>query len=91
MTASKNSRGRLLVVNWQDLENPLAGGAEVHLQENLKRLAALGFEVTLLCSNFPGGVPEIEWEGVRIIRRGGRFDFNWRVPFWIRSYSDRGP
>jgi glycosyltransferase involved in cell wall biosynthesis len=56
----------------------------VHLQENLKRLARQGFDITLLCSNFPGGQPEIQWEGIRIIRRGGRFDFNWRAPFLIR-------
>ena len=85
MSGMPTSRGRLLVVNWQDLENPLAGGAEVHLQENLKRLAAVGFDVTLLCSSFKGAAPEAQWEGVRILRRGGRFDFNWRVPLWIRG------
>ncbi len=84
-------RGRLLVINWQDLENPLAGGAEVHLQENLKRLVATGFDVTLLCSNFDGGEPETRWEGVRIIRRGGRFDFNWRVPTLVRGLLKQEP
>lgn len=79
------SRGRLLVVNWQDLANPQSGGAEVHLQENLKRLVELGFEITMVCSNFKGGEPEVEWEGIRIIRRGGRFEFNWRAPFLIRQ------
>lgn len=83
-SSGSSSRGRILVVNWQDLANPLAGGAEVHLQENLKRLAASGFDITLLCSNFAGGQSELVWEGVRILRRGGRFDFNWQVPFLIR-------
>ena len=31
---------RLLVVNWQDRENPQAGGAEIHLHEIFGRLAA---------------------------------------------------
>jgi glycosyltransferase involved in cell wall biosynthesis len=62
----------------------MAGGAEVHLEENLKRLARAGFDITLLCSNFPGGAPRVEWEGIRILRHGGRFDFNWRVPFLVR-------
>lgn len=81
---SSSSRGRILVINWQDLANPLSGGAEVHLQENLKRLSASGFDVTLLCSNFAGGKSSLMWEGVRILRRGGRFDFNWQVPFLVR-------
>ncbi len=84
MSHSSSSRGRILVVNWQDLANPLSGGAEVHLQENLKRLSASGFDVTLLCSNFAGGQSKFMWEGVRILRRGGRFDFNWQVPFLVR-------
>ena len=31
---------RFVAVNWRDLRNPDAGGAEVHLHEILKRLAA---------------------------------------------------
>ena len=27
---------RILAINWRDLKNPLAGGAEVHLEENLR-------------------------------------------------------
>jgi hypothetical protein len=44
---------RLLVVNWQDRENPLAGGAEIHLHEIFGRLAAQGNQVTLLCGGWP--------------------------------------
>lgn len=84
MSHGSSSRGRILVINWQDLANPLSGGAEVHLQENLKRLSASGFDITLLCSNFDGGKSTLTWEGVRILRRGGRFDFNWQVPFLVR-------
>lgn len=84
MSHRSSSRGRILVINWQDLANPLSGGAEVHLQENLKRLSASGFDITLLCSNFDGGKSTLTWEGVRILRRGGRFDFNWQVPFLVR-------
>lgn len=83
-TGPASPRGRLLVINWQDQEHPQAGGAEVHLQENLKRLARLGFDITLLCCRFPGAAREVDWEGVRILRRGGRSEFNWRVPFLVR-------
>ena len=40
--------------NWQDRENPQAGGAEIHLHEIFGRLAARGHEVTLLCGGWPG-------------------------------------
>ena len=38
----------LLLVNWQDLENPQAGGAEIHLFEIFGRLAARGHRVRLV-------------------------------------------
>ena len=45
---------RLLLVNWQDRENPQAGGAEIHLHEIFGRLAARGHEVTLLHRGLSG-------------------------------------
>ena len=66
---------KLLAVNWQDLENPLAGGAELHLQEILERIAARGHEVTLLCGGWPGSPPRGERKGVEILRVGTRQTF----------------
>src|SRR5258708_32423828 len=40
---------RILLVNWQDRDNPQAGGAEIHMHEIFGRLAAKGHQVTLLC------------------------------------------
>lgn len=71
---------RILVLNWQDIRNPLAGGAEVHLQEIFSRIARSGHAVTLFCSTFPGAPPEEEIGGIRVVRRGGRYLFNFRVP-----------
>ena len=48
---------KVLVVNWQDRENPLAGGAEIHLHEIFERLASRGHEITLLCGGWPGCPP----------------------------------
>ncbi len=76
---------RILAVNWQDLKHPASGGAEVHLEEILKRLAKRGHEVDLLCCNFPDGNKEETIEGVNIIRRGSRPYFNWVVPFAIKD------
>lgn len=75
---------RILALNWNDLENPYSGGAEVHLEELLRRLVRMGHEVTLMCSGWKGCEPEEVIEGIRIIRRGFRYDFNLIVPFHLR-------
>jgi glycosyltransferase involved in cell wall biosynthesis len=72
----------ILVINWQDWTNPLSGGAEVHLHETFRRIAAMGHTVTLFCSAYPGSAPEEVIDGIRIIRRGGRNTFNFIVPFY---------
>ena len=77
---------KILVVNWQDITHPLAGGAEVHLHEVFERIAAGGHDVTLYCSSYPGAVQEERRRGIRIIRRGGRYLFNFR---WILAYLRR--
>lgn len=75
----------ILVLNWQDIRNPLGGGAEVHLHEIFKRVAGQGHSVTLFCSSFPGAKPE-EWiDGIRVVREGGRNYFNLLVPYRYRS------
>lgn len=80
----------ILALNWQDLKNPLSGGAEVHLEELLRRLAAKGHRITLFCSNFKGGATEEVVEGIRIIRAGNRYNFNWIVPFYLRRLIRTG-
>jgi len=70
----------ILVVNWQDITNPQAGGAEVHFQEIFSRIAARGHRVTLCCSSYAGAPAGETIGGVRIIRRGGRALFNFRFP-----------
>lgn len=66
---------RILVVNWQDRENPHAGGAELHLHEVFGRIARLGHHVDLLCSGFDGAPPETTLDGMRVFRVGTRFTF----------------
>ncbi|MFZ1947345.1 MAG: glycosyltransferase family 4 protein [bacterium] len=71
---------RILVINWRDIKNPEAGGAEVHLHEITKRIVAAGHAVTVLASRFPGAAARDEVDGVRIVRAGGKFSFNFHVP-----------
>ncbi len=73
---------KILVFNWQDVTNPLAGGAEVHLHEVFERIASRGHEVTLFCHYFEGAARDEVRNGIRIIRHGGRSLFNFQVPLW---------
>ena len=75
---------RLLVVNWQDRENPQAGGAEIHLHEIFGRLAAQGNEVTLLCGGWPHCPPRTTLDGMEIIRVGTRYTFPSRARAFFR-------
>lgn len=72
---------QILAINWQDLSNPRAGGAEIHFQEIFKRIVQKGNEVTLLCSHYTGAKEYEEIEGIKIIRRGSFFVFNFTA-FW---------
>src|SRR3954470_16843048 len=76
---------KLIVVNWQCRDNPLAGGAEIHLHEIFGRLAARGHEVTLLCGGWPGAEPYARLDGIDVQRVGTRYTF----PFMARSYFRR--
>ena len=76
---------RILVVNWQDRENPQAGGAEIHLHEIFGRLARRGHEVTLLGSGWPGCPPRAVLDGIEVHRAGTRYTF----PAVARRYYAR--
>lgn len=82
---------RFVAVNWRDLRNPDAGGAEVHLHEILKRLAAEGHEVTYFASGFEGGATEETYDGIRVLRAGRWFDANYAVPRRVRAFLREHP
>lgn len=70
----------ILIINWQDITNPLSGGAEVHLHEIFKRLAQKGHHVTLLCSQYPNANSKEIIDNIRVIRIGNRNTFNFVMP-----------
>ena len=82
---------RILVVNWQDRENPDGGGAETHLHETFKRLAAAGDEVTLLVSGWRGAAPRVELDGLDVHRTGGRYTFSMAAPRYFRRHLRDSP
>jgi Glycosyltransferase Family 4 len=81
---------RILVVNWQDRENPQAGGAETHLHEIFGRLAQRGHAVTLLCGGWPHCPPTAALDGIDVRRVGTRYTFPFLAYWAYRHYfADR--
>ena len=66
---------RILLVNWNDRQNPHAGGAEIHLHEIFGRLAHDGHHIDLITSGWPGAAPEVDLDNMRVQRVGGRHTF----------------
>jgi glycosyltransferase involved in cell wall biosynthesis len=64
---------RIHILAWRDLDDPEAGGSELHIHEVAKRWAAAGLHVTMRTSYAPGRAPEIMRDGYRVIRRAGRY------------------
>lgn len=88
--AGRRRSVRLLVVNWNDRENPYAGGAEVHLHEIFGRLADRGHEVTLVCSGWEGAAPRATVDGIEVVRAGRRWTFPLHLPGAWRRLEPRG-
>lgn len=65
----------ILLINWLDLENPQAGGAEFHLFEIFGRLAARGHRIRLVASGWPGCPPRARIQDIAIARHGTRQTF----------------
>jgi len=76
---------RLLLINWQDRENPQAGGAEVHLHAIFGRLAARGHDVRAVVGGWAGAPSRVTLDGIRIRRAGGRHTFPLRVRGIVRE------
>ncbi len=76
---------RILIVNWQDRENPQAGGAEIEVHQVFGRLAERGHRVTLLASGWSGAPPRATLDGIDVHRVGERYTF----PVHARRYYRR--
>jgi glycosyltransferase involved in cell wall biosynthesis len=80
---------KILVFNWRCWFNQEMGGAEVFTHEVLKRWAEDGHDVTLFTSKYKGCLNEEFADGVKIVRRGGRFSVYWKArDFYARNSSN---
>ncbi|MCF8239908.1 MAG: glycosyltransferase family 4 protein [Melioribacteraceae bacterium] len=66
----------ILVINWRCIKNPEMGGAEIHMHEIFKCIAAKGHKVTLIAHNFKGAEQVEIIDGIETIRVGNKFFFN---------------
>jgi glycosyltransferase involved in cell wall biosynthesis len=70
----------ILLVNWQDLRNPMAGGAETHLHEIFERLARRGHRVRMLVSGWRGAPGRERVGALEVVRVGTRYSFGAHAP-----------
>ena len=90
-TPRPDSPLRVLLVNWQDRENPEAGGAEVHLHEIFGRLARRGHEVRAVVGGWRGAPRRTTLDGIGITRVGGRYTFPLGVRKAVRRELEAQP
>ena len=64
---------RILWLNWRDIKNPDAGGAEVLLDEIMSRLADIGYKNTLFTAKFRNCQNRENLDNVEIFRDGGKY------------------
>lgn len=72
-TSSASNLVRVLWLNWRDIKNPEAGGAEVFTHEVMRRLVKKGYEMTLFTSHFLNAPKNERIDGINIIRDGGKY------------------
>jgi len=76
---------RFLMLNWRDPKNPLAGGAERVTLAYLVALAGRGHEVFWFANDFPGAAREENFQGIKIIRGGGKGSSVLKARQWYRQ------
>jgi glycosyltransferase involved in cell wall biosynthesis len=64
---------RIHIFAFRDRDDPDAGGSEEHASQVGAHLVAAGREVVLHTARVRGAPREIERDGMRVVRRGGRF------------------
>src|SRR5580704_5852211 len=64
---------RVHFVAWRDLDDPEAGGSELHAHIVASKWAAGGLDVTFRTSAVPGAPTALSREGYRVLRRSGRY------------------
>jgi glycosyltransferase involved in cell wall biosynthesis len=64
---------RIHFVAWRDLDDPEAGGSELHAHKVASLWAAAGLDVTFRTSAVHGAAETLTRDGYRVLRRAGRY------------------
>lgn len=81
-------QNKILLLNWRDIHNPEAGGAEVYYHEIFKRIVGQGkYSVTVLSHAFDKGLSDETIDGIRVLRQGGKFLFNFHAMRYVRKQA----
>lgn len=71
--ASEAGIRRIHFVAWRDLDDPEAGGSELHAHMVASLWAAAGLDVTFRTSAVPGASEALTRNGYRVLRKAGRY------------------
>ena len=82
---------RIHVLAWRDLDDPEAGGSELHAHEILSLWARAGLDINMRTSFSPGQRQVIWRNGYRVIRKAGRYMVFPRAAFteWMGWHGGR--
>lgn len=80
---------RVVVANWRDLDHSLAGGAEHYAWEFARGLHQAGAQVEFLTARDAGQTRTESRDGIRIVRRGGRFSYYVLALWWMLLRRNR--
>ena len=64
---------RIHFVAWRDLDDPEAGGSELHAHKIASLWAAAGLDITFRTSAVPNAPAALTRDGYRVLRRSGRY------------------
>jgi glycosyltransferase involved in cell wall biosynthesis len=71
--AAESGLHRVHLLAWRDLDDPEAGGSEVHAATVARLWAEAGVDVTMRTSEAAGLPRVLERDGYHVVRRGGRY------------------
>ena len=80
---------KVLWLNWNDIKNPDAGGAEVFTHEVMRRLVKKGHNTTLFTAEIPKASQNEEIDGVNIIRQGSKYSVYRKAREYYARHSNQ--
>jgi len=74
---------KILLINWRDIQNPEAGGAETYYHELFRRLDSQKWDITVLTHRYSGSESTTLQDGLKVKRIGNKFTFNFSALLYV--------